>query len=378
MSRSSIKSLRLAILQIALAIMSVSWVCAAPAEPAKAQTASDPARHPVYSTYKFIKDGRNIYFGTIPLGAEGVIAETMKHDRILRRKMKEMGLELTFYPFHKGADVTFFAKRGDIDLGTAGAGPTITVAAASDVEITGMTKVSSASLVARKGVREVRDLKGLRIGYPEGGNAQLGLLTALSMAGLKDTDVRMMPMDVGEVTQALSDNRIDAFSAFEPTPTGALAAHKDFVQVHRFFLPGYLFQMKSFSKKQTEASRQIHASFARSIRWLKKNDKNLSTAARWALDSFTSLAGKKPEVTVEQLKEVTRNEVVRFPNLPVVSGDDFKSGNFLQKSFELLKVQGKLSPDSSWKNVEMSVGKRLMREILANSKKFQLDSYVPE
>lgn len=345
------------------------------AEPPKS---SDPSKHPVYSTYKFNKDGKHIYFGTIPLGAEGVIAEAMNHDSILRKNLKKMGLDVIFYPYNKGADVTFFTKRGDIDMGTAGAGPTMTLAAAADVEITGMTKVSSASLVARKGVLAVKDLKGLRIGYPEGGNAQLGLLTALSIAGLKETDVKLIPMDVGDVTAALADKKVDAFSAFEPTPTGALAKHKDFVQVHKFFLPGYLLQARTFAAKYPEASMELHASFVRSMRWLKKSDKNITAAAEWALKSFEGLTGKKSEVTVAQLKDVTKNEVVRFPNLPVISEADFKRDNFLHKSFELQKSQGKLPADSSWEKVEKSISKQSLKSILADPKKYQLDLYKPE
>lgn len=374
---SRIWSGNLWLMQITLLTLLLLAPIAASAATPKA-TAPDLAKHPIYSTYQFNKDGRHIYFGTQPLAIEGVITEVMRRDSTLKKNLKAIGLEIVFYPFHKGPDILYFSRRGDIDMATVGSVPTLTIAATADAQITGMTKVSSASLITKKGFADIKALKGKRIGYPEGTTAHLGVLTALSMAGMKDSDVRMISMEVGELAVALAEGRIEAFSAFEPTPTGALAKHKDFVPIHRFFIPGYLYQTRLFAEKQPAASLQLHASFARSLRWLKKSDKNLSTATGWTLQAIESLTGKKSEVGADQLKAVAKSDLLRFADSPVVSEDEFRPEGFLNKSFTLLKEQGKLPPDASWGKVVQSVNSRILSDILANTSKYQLNVYNPE
>ena len=367
----------LQLLKITLLSLLLLAPLAASAEPPRSTT-PDLAKHPIYSTYQFNKDGRHIYFGTQPLAIEGVITEVMRRDSTLKKNLKAMGVEIVFYPFLKGPDILFFSRRGDIDMATVGTAPTLIIAATADAQITGMTKVSSASLITKKGVADIKALKGKRIGYPEGTTAHLGVLTALSMGGMKDSDVRMIPMEVGELAVALAENRIEAFSAFEPTPTGALAKHKDFVSIHRFFIPGYIYQTRLFAEKQSAASLQLHASFARSLRWLKKSDKNLSTSAAWTLQAIESLTGKKSEVAADQLKSVAKSDLLRFADSPVVSEVEFKQEGFLNKSFSLLKAQGKLPSDASWEKVVQSVNSQILKGILANPSKYQLNTYTPE
>jgi NitT/TauT family transport system substrate-binding protein len=194
---------------------------------------------------------------------------------------------------------------------------------------------------------------------------------------MTEADVRMTPMEIPELAGALANGRIDAFSAFEPTPTGALAAHPDFVAIQRFHLSGYLLQTRTFAERDPEAAREIHSSYARSLRWLRKSGRNIETAARWTLEAIEALTGKKPEVTAGQLERILRNDTLRFAESPVLGEGDFRKGDFLHKSFLFLQAQGKLPADARWETVERAPNRRIMREVLSAPSKYKLGAYAP-
>jgi NitT/TauT family transport system substrate-binding protein len=376
--RSGLRLFAPLLLPALLAAAQLGFPAAARADPAGTAAKADLSKHPIYSTYRFSRDGSAVHFAHQPLAApEGLVAEVMKRDAVLKKNLRAMGREVVFHPFLKGADIDFFIRRGDVDLATVGAVPTLLLAAGGDIHVTAITKMGSAALITKRKYRDIKDLKGRRIGYPDGSTAHLGLLTALSAAGMAEADVRMTPMEVAELPGALADGRIDAFSAFEPTPTGALAAHPDFVAIQRFHLSGYLLQTRAFAERDPEASRQIHASYARSLRWLRKSGRNIETAARWTLEAIEALTGKKPEVTAGQLERILRNDTLRFAESPVLGEGDFRKGDFLHKSFLFLQAQGKMPADARWETVERAPNRRVMREILSAPTKYGLGAYAP-
>ena len=72
----------------------------------------DRAGHPIYSKYHFDRSGRIINFGVQPLYLPtGLISEAMKRDRVLQKALKDLGVEIRYYPFLKGDDVNFFLKK---------------------------------------------------------------------------------------------------------------------------------------------------------------------------------------------------------------------------------------------------------------------------
>lgn len=376
--RTGLKRFARLLLPVVLALAPICLPAESRAELAGAPAKPDLSRHPLYSTYRFPRDGSAVHFAHQPLAApEGLIAEVMKRDAVLKKNLRAIGREVVFHPFLKGADIEFFIRRGDVDLATVGAVPTLALAAAGDIQVTAITKLGSAALVTKRKCRDIKALKGKRIGYPEGSTAHLGLLTALAAAGMTESDVRMTPMEIPELTGALADGRIDAFSAFEPTPTGALAAHPEFVAIQRFHLSGYLLQSRAFGEKEPEAARQIHASYARSLRWLRKSGRNIETATRWTLEAIEALTGKKPEVTAAQLERILRNDTLRFAESPVLGEGDFRKGDFLHKSFLFLQAQGKLPADARWETVERAPNRRVMREVLSAPSKYRLGAYAP-
>jgi len=359
---------------IILLTMQSGLISAAAAAPVK-----DLASHPLYSTYKFEKDGRHIYFGNQPIRApEGVICEVMKRDPILRKRLQKLGKEIVFYPFFKGSDSNFFMLRDQIDIAISGDMPVLTITTTDKTVITAIAKLGSTSIVTRKLYSDIRDLKGKRVGFPQGTTAQLAILSALAAAGMKESDIRSIPMEVSELITALENKRIDAFSAWEPVSSEALSRQKDFTAIHRLLNSSYLYQTRQFAQKHPEASLQIHASFVRALHWMNASNKNLELAAKWSLQAAEKLTGHKSSLTVEQLVRVTAEGIALIARMPIIPQSDFKQDGFLGRSFDFLKKQGKIPPEVSWDKIRLAMDNKSIKTVLADPEKYQLDNFFPE
>lgn len=216
---------------------------------------------PVYSAYEFGRTDNVIDVGVQPMWIPtNIITEVMKRDMVLKDALARKGLELRFHGFRKGADVNFFLGRGDIEVGVGGDMPALTAAAESNVVVASVIQRGFCSIVARRQMLTT-DLEGMRIAYPTGSISHYRLLRLLSSANLDESDVELVAMDVAMMPEALNRNEIDAFAAWEPTPTIALITCERAVVIHRSLSSGYLYFSRSFAQRHPEAMRLIVAAF---------------------------------------------------------------------------------------------------------------------
>ena len=235
----------------------------------------DLSDHPIYSKYEFGETDKIIDLGIQPLSLTiSVIAEAMKRDAVLNAALSELGLEIRFHPFSKGSDENFFLHQEKLDAAMVCDMSALAEAAVSNIVVVAQNKLGFNSIVARRPM-QIRDLKGKRIGYPFGSNAHSNILQFLSSEGLREKDVHLVNLNVNEMPDALAQGKIDAFVAWEPTPTIALAISDDFVIIHRALASTYLYFHRSFADQHPEAARHIIASQLRSIAWMKREKQNL-------------------------------------------------------------------------------------------------------
>jgi len=142
---------------------------------------------------------------------------------------------------------------------------------------------------------------------------------------MKESEIRLI---VGELIGAMENNRIDAFSAWEPTVSAALSRHKEFKAIHRFLNSNYLYQTRQFAQQHPDASLQIHASFVRSLHWM--------------------------------------------------NASNFKRDGFLGRSFEFLKNQGNIPAETSWEKIRVALDNKMVKAVLADTAKYRLDNFYPE
>jgi NitT/TauT family transport system substrate-binding protein len=79
------------------------------------------------------------------------------------------------------------------------------------------------TLVARRGIDALGDLKGKRVGFEAGGLGAYMLTRALEKAGLSTRDVIVVPVDLAEQQAAFESGSVDAVVTYEPVRTKLLA-----------------------------------------------------------------------------------------------------------------------------------------------------------
>ncbi len=331
--------------------------------------------HPIYSGYEFRKGENVINIGVQPLWVPtGFITEALKRDTVLHKGLSTLGKELRFYSFLKGDDVNFFLKRGNIDVGIGGDMPAIRAASTFDVIIPVLIQQGFCSIVAKRHML-LKELKGESIGYAFGSNAHYALLNALAYEGINKSHVNLISMDVTEMPESLQKGEISAFSAWEPTPTITLNKYQENVVIHRSQSSGYMYFLKSFSDKHPEAMNQIVAAEIRAVKWMNNDIKNLMKASSWALSAGQELSGKKLALTVLQNVELAQKYILGLSSIPIIPSKYLEQGGPLQKEFKFLKDLGKIPMSVKWERSRNSFDRKIIREIIANSKKYRLDEF---
>ncbi len=335
----------------------------------------DLSNHPIYSEYDFGQEDNVIDVGIQPLWIPAnTIVEALKRDAVLKKAMSEQGLQIRFHPFLKGVDMNFFLKRGDLEVGISGDMPVLTAAADFNVLVAALIQQGFSSIVAKKHML-MKELRGKRIGYAFGSNAHYTLLQALSSANLRETDVRLVLLEVNEMPDALAQGKVDAFSAWEPTPTIASTRYKNQVVIHRSMTSGYLYFSRSFADKYPEAVRQIVASQVRSMAWIKESRKNLFDASRWTLQAGMDFSGQKTVLSVEQAVDLAMSDILGITSVPFIPKNYLIQNGPLHREFEFLKTLGKIPSSSNWERVRDNFDHQILMEVLTNPQKYRLDEF---
>lgn len=363
------------VLLIHALIFSCTIVYAAPSSADKAAADTDLSKHPVYSTYKFGNTSQvidvAIVFVAIPTW---VLSETIKRDRILQKYLQNKAIELRFHHFNKGRDANYFMRQGDVEAAILSDIPALTMAATSDAKVVTVAKQGYSSIVT-SGHKQFGDLKGKRIGNATGSTAHYALLRTLEAAGLKASDIKLVPMDVGEMPGALAAGKIDAFAAWEPTPTIALSNNRDAVVINRFISMNFLYFSKSFIDSNPEPARQIVAALVRAITWLKQDQRNLLSATRWTMEANKALTGKEMPLSLEQAAAITTSDILSIPSSAVIPATDLQKQGYLFKAFEFLKANGLLPAATEWEKTRANFDNRILSKVLAKPARYGIKKF---
>jgi len=369
---------KLIILFSFLCFLILFWISHSSADPTPGNL-SDHSRnlsnHPVYSSYKFEVNNHVINLGTQPLYLPtNLITETMKRDRVLRRKLSGIGMEIHWYIFLKGHDVNVFLKKGNLHGGVGGDMPAITASATMDVVIPSMMQYGFTSIIARHSLL-VDDLKGKRIGYAYGSNAHFMLLETLSDYEIDVGEVSLIPMEVTDMTEALESGKVDAFAAWEPTPFSAMRNVKGSSVIRRTLSTGYIYFSRRFSVEHPEAVALIIASEVRAMTWLRGDRSNLLKAAAWASEAGTALTGKSALLSPGQVAELSIKDILGITSTPVISEEILKENGAIHREFMFLKSIRKVPPENGWKRVRRSFDRKIIRGILTDKENYSIENF---
>lgn len=342
------------------------------AQPAAAGSEPDLLSHPVYARYRFGREGKVADLGTQPLAVPaGVVGEVLLHDRILQKSLAARGWEFRNHAFLKGPDSNFFFQRGDLDFVVAGDWPTITLAATDEIMVVGLVKQSFSSLLAKK-ARRIEQLKGKRIGVALGTTAHYALLVALEGAGLKETDVTLVPEENALMVEALEQGRVDAFSCWEPTAANALRTHPELRVVQRFLNNSYLSVSRDFAQENPEVTELLVAAYIRALRWMRESDANLMQAVAWVLMAGEQLLGRPTGISPQDMARTTTNDLLKLAHSPGIPRQDLAKNGSIRRAFAFLQGQGKIPAGVTWARIAASFDRTLIDKVLADPKRYQL------
>ena len=342
-------------------------------QPPPAARPADLSRDPLYESYRFGGEGV-IDFGAQPLAMpESSVSALIGRDRILASRLKETGQVLKQFPFSKGKDIAYFLHNGSLEAGVLGDMPALTAAAGGDILVCAMIKRGFSSLVAGRPML-VRDLKGKRIATGLGSTAHFSLLAALADDGLSEADVTLVDMEVDAMPTALAQGKVDAFCAWEPTPTIGFAAHPEFHLIHKGLSLGFLCLRRDFVATHPVESREIIAAVARSCLWMQSQG-NLDRAAGWSRSDASRFQVGEYPLTDAQTADLIHHDLINIPIAPQIPEKLLVEHGLLWQEFQFLKKTGKIPPTASWSTVRAAFDLSLIRGVFADPGRFGLERF---
>ncbi|GGN69176.1 lipoprotein [Actinoplanes lobatus] len=124
-------------------------------------------------------------------------------------------------------------NAGDLDYGYIGPGA-VWLPASGKAKIVALNSLGNADrVIAQPGITDLAQLKGKKIGVPEGTSGDMILTLALAKAGLRNTDVERVPMDAATIVTAFGAGRIDAAGIWYPLLDNIKAKQPNLVELAR-------------------------------------------------------------------------------------------------------------------------------------------------
>jgi ABC-type nitrate/sulfonate/bicarbonate transport system substrate-binding protein len=326
-----------------------------------------------FDHYGLTPASATVDLGVQPLGyPSGVISAVMQRDRILKKALAASLQPLKAHPFRRGADMVPLLANGRLEAGLLGDMPTLLAASTGSIWIVGLVKQTSTAIVS-KGTTQAASLAGKRIGFVETSSAHLTLLQGLSSAGVSESQVTLIPVSVGDMPDALERGDIDAFAAWEPAPTIALAKSDKNHIVFRGLTSDYFVIEQAFAKRSPQAARHVVAGFVRAIEWMRLSNDNLQKAAQWALTDSGAFSGKAAALSTAQIANITRREILDIPSAPTILTSPGTPA--LKSEFLFLTNLKKLPAGGTWDKVATAFAYDGLARVLAEPRTYQVRSF---
>jgi NitT/TauT family transport system substrate-binding protein len=141
------------------------------------------------------------------------------------------GIEVSTKVFTNGPLQVTALNAGDLDFGYIGPGA-VWLPASGKAKIVSVNSLGNADrVVAQAGITDLAQLKGKKVGVPEGTSGDMILTLALKKAGLSAGDVQRVPMDPATIVSAFSSGQIDAAGIWYPLLNSIKAKKPDLVEL---------------------------------------------------------------------------------------------------------------------------------------------------
>lgn len=189
------------------------------------------------------------------------------------------GLAVSLKPYASGIKAMEAMLRGEAEVATTAETPLV-FAGLEGKPLRILANYASSgehSLVARadRGIHQVKDLRGRRVGVAPGTASHYFLHVLLSDQGLAETDLEIVPLPVQEQAAALAAGRVDAVSAFAPYSRECRRLLGDNARVFqeevRYMGYSSLVAAPDFAQRRPEAALRLLRATDRAILWMREH-----------------------------------------------------------------------------------------------------------
>ncbi|MEV7405178.1 aliphatic sulfonate ABC transporter substrate-binding protein [Streptomyces sp. NPDC091267] len=129
---------------------------------------------------------------------------------------KKEGLSPKYTSFTNGPLQITALGAGDLDFGYIGPGAMWLPASGKAKVVAVNTLAYADRVIAQPGITSFKDLKGKKVGVPEGTSGDMVLNLALQKAGMTEKDIEKVPMDPSTVVSAFASGQIDGAGLWYP------------------------------------------------------------------------------------------------------------------------------------------------------------------
>jgi ABC-type nitrate/sulfonate/bicarbonate transport system substrate-binding protein len=270
------------------------------------------------------------------------ISSAMQRDRVLRSELKQINLSLRVFNFSKGNDIVKAASADSFGMAFLGDMPTVNMSVKFPIAIAGLGKRNFSSVVAREHAR-IEELKGKKIGYSAGSSSHLVLMRGLKAANLSEKDVQLVALEPSQMVDALESGAVAAFSAWEPTPSIALARSAKNRAIYKGMSTDWVVLPRQWTTAQPQAALILTAAYIRSINWMRHSKANVQTVAAWVLADSSAFTAEPSKLSVNKVMEIVYKDLLDVPGAPSIPSvvDGLPP---LVREFDFLKELGAIAP----------------------------------
>lgn len=336
----------------------------------------DKLSNPRYSGYQFGSPSASVIdAGYQPVAMPtGTMPAVMMHDRILVRQLENLGKTLNFHPFLEGGDSNVFLFKGHLEMTWAGDLPTIKAAAAYPIVVTAQVKTAFASVVAHN-LFSISQLKGRRIGYAPGSSAHQVLLLGLSSSDMDERDIQLVTMPVNKMLPEIRAGRIDAFAAWEPTPTIAMDQMKELSVVYRGLTQSYLYFSKSFMESNLELVHILTAANLRAVRWMRSHPDHARQACQWHLGLAETFLKEPYPISIDQCLLILHRDLLDPLPMTMFPPETWQRNGIIARQFRFLLRMGVLPPHADLNPILRVFNADILGKIVKNRERWDMNVF---
>ena len=301
------------------------------------------------------------------------ISSAMQRDRILRVELKQQGLSLRTFNFKKGSDIVKVASANAFAMAFLGDMPTVSMSVKFPISIAGLGKRNFSSIVARDFSR-LEELKGRRIGYSSGSSSHLVLMRGLKAANMTEKDVQLVSMEPAHMPDALDNGEVDAYSAWEPTPTISLARSTKNRAIYKGMSTDWVVLPRELVSRQPRVAMALMASYVRAVNWMRRSKSNVEMVARWVLADGNAFTAEPSKLGLDKAVDIAHKDLLDVPGAPSIPSQVDGMPPLLRE-FAFLKELGAVAPQASEDALRSAFEYSGLKKIQADPRGYRLFTF---